>query len=221
MTLKQALKKLEALGNERMRAMNVKNGATGEQFGVKMGDIRKLAKEIKSDHALGLQLWETGNLDAQFLAILLMKPKQLSSDELDGLARSTSFVHVANWLDSYVIKKHPNKEALREQWMTSDHPMAARYGWALTAERVVKSPDGLGIPALLKRLESEMGQAPSETQWTMNVCLGEIGIHHSKHRKRALAIGEKLGVYRDYPVSKGCTSPFVPIWVAEMVKRQG
>ena len=42
-----------------------------------------------------------------------------------------------------------------------------------------------------------------------------------KHRKRALAIGESLGVYRDYPTSKGCTSPFVPIWVNEMVRRQG
>ena len=37
----------------------------------------------------------------------------------------------------------------------------------------------------------------------------------------ALAIGEKLGIYRDYPVSKGCTSPFAPIWIKEMVKRKG
>ena len=34
-------------------------------------------------------------------------------------------------------------------------------------------------------------------------------------------IGEKLGIYRDYPVSKGCTSPFAPIWINEMVRRQG
>jgi hypothetical protein len=28
-----------------------------------------------------------------------------------------------------------------------------------------------------------------------------------KVRKQAIAIGEKLGIYRDWPVSKGCTSP--------------
>jgi 3-methyladenine DNA glycosylase AlkD len=55
----------------------------------------------------------------------------------------------------------------------------------------------------------------------MNSCLAGIGIHFAKHRKRALAIGEKLGIYRDYPVSKGCTSPFAPIWINEMVRRQG
>ena len=51
--------------------------------------------------------------------------------------------------------------------------------------------------------------------------VAKIGINFPKHRKRALAIGEKLGVYRDYPTSKGCTSPFAPIWINELVKRQG
>jgi hypothetical protein len=55
----------------------------------------------------------------------------------------------------------------------------------------------------------------------MNSCLAQIGIHFPTHRKRAIGIGEKLGIYRDFPVSKGCTSPFAPIWIGEMVKRQG
>jgi 3-methyladenine DNA glycosylase AlkD len=55
----------------------------------------------------------------------------------------------------------------------------------------------------------------------MNSCLAAIGIHFAKHRKRAIGIGEKLGVYRDYPVPKGCTSPFAPIWIDYMVRRQG
>ena len=62
-----------------------------------------------------------------------------------------------------------------------------------------------------------MPGAPGPTQWTMNNCLAGIGIHHPKLRKRALAIGEALGIYRDYPVSKGCTSPFAPIWITDMV----
>jgi TusA-related sulfurtransferase len=35
-----------------------------------------------------------------------------------------------------------------------------------------------------------------------------------------LAIGERLQVLADYPTPRGCTSPFVPIWIAEMVHRQ-
>lgn len=54
----------------------------------------------------------------------------------------------------------------------------------------------------------------------MNVCLANIGIHDAEHRDRALVIGEAMGIYRDYPVSEGRSSPFVPIWINAMVSRQ-
>ncbi len=221
MTLKEALKQLKALGNATMRAQNAKSGAGENQFGVKHGDIRVLAKKLKADTKLALALWETGNIDAQYLAILLLKPKDLSANEVDRLVRSVTFAWVADWLTNYVVKKHSDKETLRQQWMATDDRWAARAGWSLTAERVAKSPDGLDPSGLLDRIESEMGTADPVVQWTMNGTLAEIGIHFPKHRKRAIAIGETLGVYRDYPVSKGCTSPFAPIWIEFMVNRQG
>ena len=124
------------------------------------------------------------------------------------------------WLISYVLANFPDKETLREGWMDDDDRWAAQAGWQLTASRVAKSPDGLDVPALLDRLESEIADAAPEVQWTMNNALANIGIHFPKHRKRAIAIGEKLGIYQDYPVSKGCTSPFAPIWINFMVSRQ-
>lgn len=220
MTLKETLAQLKSLGNEKRRAHNRKSGAGDNQFGVELGEIRKLAAKIKTNHPLAIALWDSGIIDAQLLAILLIKPNNLSRDEMDRMVRSTNFVHVADWLNSYVVKNHPDKEHLRQAWMEDDNPWAARVGWSLTSERIAKSPDGLDLPALLDRIESEMGNAAPEVQWTMNSCLAGIGIHFSKHRKRAIAIGEKLGVYRDYPVSKSCTSPFAPIWINEMVRRK-
>jgi len=64
-----------------------------------------------------------------------------------------------------------------------------------------------------------MPLAAPEVQWTMNTTLAQIGINHPQYRKRAIAIGEQLGVYRDYPVSKGCTSPFAPIWINAIVNK--
>jgi 3-methyladenine DNA glycosylase AlkD len=214
MTLAESLAKLEALGNEKVRALNQRNGAGDNQYGVKLGDIRTLAKAIRTNHALALELWETGNLDARLLAILLMKPRDLSADELDRLVRSNAAPQVSDWLNAYVVKAHPDKETLRQRWMVSDDPMAARAGWSLTAERVAKQPEGIDLAALLDRIEAELATAAALPQWTMNNVLAAIGIHHPAHRQRALAIGERLGVYRDYPTSPGCTSPFAPIWIA-------
>ncbi len=219
--------KLESLGNENVRKMNAKNGSGDNQFGVKMGDIRPIAKEIKANPELAKQLWETGNWDARLLATLLMKPKQLDKEDLDKMVQSVPYIEsgmisqLGDWLTSYVVKLHPQKEELRQKWMASKDTMRARAGWSLTAERIAKDPEGLDIPALLDRLESEMGKENAMVQWTMNYALAEIGINFPQHRDRALAIGEKIGAFRDYPTSKGCTSPFAPIWINEMVKRQG
>ena len=220
MTVTEILTQLEALGTEKMRAFNAKNGAGDNQFGVKMGDIRVLAKKIKSNHELALELWATNIIEAQLLAILLLKPRLLSSDELEQMVRSATYIQVADWLNSYVVKKHPNKETLRVAWLESNDPMALRAGWSLTAERIARDPDGLALPAILDRIETELAGAVPDVQWTMNQALAEIGIHHVGQRARAINIGESLGVYRDYPVSKGCTSPFAPIWINEMVSRQ-
>src|SRR5688572_4689357 len=226
MTLEEALRQLESLGNAGVRAQNAKSGPMGSgagdnQFGVPRGDVRKLANKIKTNHELALALWKTGNVDAQFLAALLINVKLLSADEMERIVKSATWVWVADWLYSYVLKQHADKETLRKKWMTSADRWAARAGWQLTAGRAAKSPEGLDLAALLDRIEREMGAAAPEVQWTMNSCLAEIGIHFPKHRKRAIAIGEKLGIYRDYPCSKGCTSPFAPIWINEMVRRRG
>jgi 3-methyladenine DNA glycosylase AlkD len=221
MTVEEVLAKLKSLGDDARRAHNTKAGAPENQFGVKLGDLRAIAKKIKTDHELALGLWETGNVEAQLLATLIVKPASLSASEVDRLTRSTTCAQVADWLNSYVVAEHPEKEALREKWMKAKDRWQARAGWHFTASRINKrAADGLDLPALLDRIEKEMPKAKPEVQWTMNNTLGAIGIHEPKLRKRAVAIGEKIGLYRDWPVSKGCIIPYVPVWVEAMVKRK-
>ncbi len=219
MNIHDILSRLEGLGDEEVRKQNSKQSDPGRQFGVRLGDIRKLAAEFKGEHDLALELWDTGVLDARFLAVLLLNPKKLRSDDVERLAASATLVWLADWLNSYVIRKHADKEALRLKWMESENSWLARAGWSLTSERIAKQPAGLNLSALLDRIERDMPAAAPEQQWTMNFCLAYIGIHAPAHRARAMAIGEAIGLYRDYPVSKGCTSPFAPIWINEMVRR--
>ena len=220
MNVPEILSRLQSMTNDKVLAHNKKYGAGDNQYGVKLGDIRALAKKLKTNHALGLELWQTGILDAQLLACLILQPKSLSVAELDALVRSMDFVHVADWFSSYVLKEHPDKDQLIGLWIHADNKWAARCGWALMAGKVARDSDGLDLDQLLTRLEQEMPNALPEVQWTMNTTLAYIGIYHPQQRARALEIGERLGILRDYPVSKGCTSPFAPIWINEMVRRQ-
>ncbi|MCA9283700.1 MAG: DNA alkylation repair protein [Phycisphaerales bacterium] len=225
------LAELESLGDEKRRRHNARVGPDGiagvpleKQFGCRTGDIRKLAKKIKTDHELGQKLWKTGNMDAQLLAILIMKPKALSASQLDTMVRETRFSWVVDWLQSYIIKEQPDdeKEGLRRKWMKKNEKdsWAARAGWHLTASKINRGEDGVDVEALLDRIEKEMPGAEPETKWTMNNTLGAIGIKHAEHRSRAIAIGERIGLYEDWPVSKGCTIPYVPVWIDAVVKRK-
>lgn len=168
MTVTETLERLEGLGDAKVRARNRKLGAGEAQYGVRLGDIRKLAKEIGTDHEAALALWETGNLEARLLAILTMRPKRLSGAQLDALVRSARVAQLADWLNAYVVEKHPDRETLRRAWIDDPDPWAARAGWSSTATRVAKDPDGLDLAALLDRIEAELATADPTAQWTMN-----------------------------------------------------
>jgi 3-methyladenine DNA glycosylase AlkD len=221
MNIDDILARLKSLGNDARRKHNAKAGAPDNQFGVKLGDVRQVAKQLKADRQLALALWETGNVEAQLIAALSVEPKSLSADELDRLTRSTTCSQVADWLNAYVVARHPERETLRQRWMADQDRWAARAGWSLTASRVSKDADGLDLTALLDRIERELPTALPEVQWTMNNTLAAIGISHPQHRQRVLALGERIGLYRDWPTAKGCTPPYVPVWVEAMAQREG
>ncbi|MEW2527120.1 DNA alkylation repair protein [Streptomyces sp. NPDC047071] len=208
---------LAALEDPKTRAVNEKHG---DDHGVNLGRLRALAKRLKTQQELAAGLWATDDTAARLLALLICRPKAFTRDELDAMVRAARTPKVHDWLVNYVVKKNPHAEELRLAWSADADPVVASAGWALTTERVVKKPAGLDLAGLLDVIEAEMKDAPDRLQWAMNHCLAQIGIEHPEHRARAIAIGERLGVLKDYPTSPGCTSPFAPVWITEMVRRR-
>ncbi|MDT7842042.1 DNA alkylation repair protein [Streptomyces justiciae] len=217
-TVEEVLAELAGLEDPKARAVNERHG---DDHGVNLGKLRALAKRLKTQHDLAGRLWATGDSAARLLAILVCRPKAYGRDELDAMLREARTPKVHDWLVSYVVKKSPHAEELRVAWTADPDPVVASAGWALTTERVAKRPEGLDLAGLLDVIEAEMKGAPDRLQWAMNHCLAQIGIDHAEHRARAIAIGERLEVLKDYPTPPGCTSPFAPVWIDEMVRRQG
>jgi len=216
-TLAEVMADLAALENPKIRAVNLNHG---DDHGVNLTQLRAVAKRLKTQQELARELWQTGDTAARLLAILICRPKVFECDELDRMLREAGTPKVQDWLVNYVVKKNPHAEELRVLWFADADAVVASAGWALTTERVAKAPDGLDLAGLLDLIEAEMKDAPERLQWAMNHSLAQIGIEHAEYRARALAIGERLEVLKDYPTPPGCTSPFAPIWITEMVSRQ-
>jgi 3-methyladenine DNA glycosylase AlkD len=201
-----------------MREVNERHG---DDHGVNLTRLRAVAKSLKTDQELALKLWATDDTAARLVALLISRPRSFDAAELDAMLREARAVKVHDWLVNYVVKKSPHREQLRLAWLDDADPVVASAGWALTSDDVAKRPELLDLPALLDTIEREMAGAPKRLQWEMNTCLAMIGIHHPAYRARAIDIGERLEVLKDYPTAPNCTSPFAPIWIDEIVRRQG
>lgn len=216
-TLADVMAELARLEDPKTRAVNEKHG---DDHGVNLSKLRALAKRLKTQQDLARRLWDTDDTAAKLLAILICRPKAFGRDELDVMLRQARTPKVHDWLVNYVVKKSPHAEELRLAWFADPDPVVASAGWELTTERVRKEPEGLDLAGLLDLIDAEMKDAPERLQWAMNECLGHIGIEHAGHRARAIGIGERLEVLKDYPTPPNCTSPFAPVWINEMVSRQ-
>ncbi|WP_062203450.1 DNA alkylation repair protein [Demequina salsinemoris] len=215
-TVTGLLAELEALEDPKMRAINERHG---DDHGVNLTRMRAIAKRLGKDQDLALALWGTEGTAARLLALLVCKPRAFSAADLDAMMRDGRRPKIQDWLINYVVKKGPHAAELRDLWFDDPDPWVAAAGWALTWDRVVKSPEGLDLDALLDQVEREMKSADSRLQWEMNSTLAQIGITDPSRRERALAIGETLEVLKDYPTPPNCTSPYAPLWIAEMVRR--
>jgi 3-methyladenine DNA glycosylase AlkD len=216
-TVAEVMAELATLEDPKARQVNEKHG---DDHGVNLGKLRALAKRLKTQQELARKLWATDDTAARLLALLICRPKAYDRAELDGMLRQARSPKVHDWLVNYVVKKHPHAEELRLAWVADPDPVVASAGWALTTERVAKRPEGLDLAGLLDIIEARLRDAPDRLQWAMNHCLAQVGIEHAEHRTRAIAIGERLAVLKDYPTPPNCTSPYAPIWITEMVRRK-
>ncbi|WP_312978433.1 DNA alkylation repair protein [Corynebacterium sp.] len=205
------------------------NHRHGDDHAVNLTKLRAVAKETGTGrtaavkHEIGTALWQTGDSACRLAATLLLRPKAMETDELDEMLRDARTPKVHNWLLNYVVMKSGRADELRPRWFDDPDPTVASAGWALTTQRLVKRGDEVSsteIRGLLDTIESTMADSGERLQWAQNECLAQIGIHYPGFRDRAVSVGERLGVLKDYPTPKNCTSPYAPVWIAEMVSRQ-
>ena len=194
----------------------------------KLGELRKIAKEIKKDHELALELWSTGEFLPRQLAILIMDKKHLRQEFIDQL--DIDIQHHAieernqliDWLMANQLAKDKKTIALIESWENNPSKLLRRVFWYYQARlRWTGNTNYSNTEELLTSIESKMAKEEPEVQWAMNFTTGQIGVWDEKYRKRCIEIGEKIGLYRGLPVPKNCTPDYLPEFITiEVAKRK-
>lgn len=187
----------------------------------KLGDLRKIAKDIKKDHELAMELWSTGSFLPRQLAILIMDNKLLSQDLIDKLDKDMQ-AHSFNernqlidWLMANQLSKDKKTIGLMELWKNSFSSLQRRIFWYYQARlRWLGNKPPLNTEELMFAIEKHMENEEPEVQWAMNFTAGWIGVYDKKYRARCIEVGEKTGLYRGQMVSKGCTPNYLPEFIS-------
>ena len=185
--------------------------------GVKLGDLKKLAKALKRDHPLALELWSTGLHHPRRLAVLIFDRKQLDAALLDQLSADLldhpdpERSHVMDWLMANQLMKSKPLVRMIGTWQHSDNALQRRTFWYHQARlRWTGKTAHDNTEALLDALDTDMAGEVPEVQWAMNFLAGQVGIFCPEHRDRCVALGERTGLYRDEKRVPGCTPNYLP-----------
>lgn len=194
----------------------------------KLGDLRKIAKDIKRDHELAMELWSTQEFLPRLLAILIMDKKLLSEDLLNRLDKDMQTHtfdernNLMDWLMANQLTKDKKITALMESWENSPSALQRRAFWYYQARlRWTGQIPPDNTEDLLSAIEANITQEEPEVQWAMNFTAGWIGVYDQNYRARCIILGEKSGLYKDEMVSKGCTPNYLPEFITiEVNKRE-
>ncbi|MDR6727094.1 3-methyladenine DNA glycosylase AlkD [Paenibacillus amylolyticus] len=214
-------------GSEMKRSSKAENILTQINSQTKLGDLRKIAKDIKKDHELAMELWSTEEFQPRLLAILIMDKKLLSQEVLNKLdmdMQTHTFDernNLMDWLMANQLTKDKKTITLIESWESSLSALQRRTFWYYQARlRWTGQTQPDNTEDLLAAIEANIAQEEPEVQWAMNFIAGWIGIYDERYRARCIKLGEKTGLYKGEMVSKGCTPNYLPEFIAIEVNKR-
>lgn len=126
MTKNEILAMFEDLGNEKRKQMYIKNGASENTYGVLMGELRKLAKQLGKNHELALELWQSGNTEARWLACMICDVNKLTLDEIRDMVSQITYNDLIDKFIGEVVCKHKSADILAEEWSVSEEDNLGR-----------------------------------------------------------------------------------------------
>lgn len=197
MKLKDVMAALKAKGSESTKRTLLKHGAKEPFFGVKVADMKPIAKQLKGEQALAMELFATGNGDAQYLAGMVADGRQMTTKQLQTWADTAAWDMIAGYTVAWVASEHPEGFDLAMKWTKSRHVLVARAGWATLGALAATVPDDQ-LPMgeygrLLDRVGKEIHGAPDTARYSMNQFIIAVGTYLAPLGDKAIATARKIG----------------------------
>ena len=192
------MKLLETLGTDQTKKTFLHHGAKEPFFGIKIGDMKPIQKKIKKDHALSLQLFATGNGDAQYFAGLIADETKMGKKDLANWVKNAGWRMISEYTVAWIAAESKHGWELALEWIESKNEQIASSGWSTLSSLVAIQPDNLldikKLEALVKLVVTKIHTAPNRVKYTMNGFIIAVGCYVTALSDTAKKGAKEIGI---------------------------
>ena len=223
MTATEILAELKTLGSESIKKILMKHGAKEPIFGVKVEHLKKIQKRIKVDYQLALDLYDTGNSDAMYLAGLIADDSKMTKKDLDSWVKRAYWSQISECTVAWVASGNPHGHDLALKWIDAGGEHVAAAGWATLACLVsIKEDAELDLPELKKLLQragKTIHEQPNRVRYAMNDFVISVGCCVQPLTDFAVETANKIGKVSVEMGETACKVPLATDYIKKVQDR--
>lgn len=222
MTAQEILKQLKEFGNEQTKKIFMRHGAREPFFGVKVQDLKKIQKIVKKNHQLALELYDTGNSDAMYLAAIISEPKKMTKAQLKSWVEKAYWYMLSEYTVAWTAAESNFAWELAEEWIKSDKENIASSGWATFSSIIaIKNDDEINsgkIEDLLDYISKNIHKAQNRVRYTMNGFVISVGSYFKPLLEKSKSVAQKIGKVNVDVGGTACKVPLAADYILKVEK---
>ncbi|MER9422666.1 DNA alkylation repair protein [Mesorhizobium sp. M0317] len=190
---------LRSVGSEDNRRGMLRYGIKTERaLGISHGMQRQIAKKIKRNHERAFELWQTGIMEAQFIASVTADPKRFSAADARQWAASFDSWDIVDGVSDLFVDTDAWKELI-EEFAADEREFVRRTAFAMMAWSVVhrKQEPVATFLGFLPIIEARATDSRNFVKKAVNWALRSIGKRSLEMHGAALAVAERLAQSAD------------------------
>lgn len=167
---------------------------SSKALGVKLPEIRRIAKSIKKDHQLAIELWKCDIHEARLLAMLVADPKQLTPGQIDNWVNDFYSWDICDQACGNLFDQTAFAIEKALEYSASEKEFVKRAGFVIMAEFAVhnKTASDDVFIQFFPLIEREAWDNRNFVKKAVNWSLRQIGKRNSMLNQVAIAVARRI-----------------------------
>lgn len=195
MRLEEVVAKLREMGDPAEAEGMARYGiVTDHVYGVRVPELRQLAKAIGRDHELAAELWAEGSREARIIAALCDDLKQVTGAQMEAWVKDFNSWDVCDQCCMNLFDKHPDAYRKAMEWSGREEEFVRRAGFAMMASLAVhdKKAGDEKFLEFLPHIARAAGDGRNFVKKAVNWALRQVGKRNLALNERAVAAAREI-----------------------------